>query len=127
MGNIKTNHIFSCTDNGTQITIGKSNLEKRQEYVLNLRKRGTWDGVTRAQLIEHVDKVLKTIQCVGLNRYKIVEMYKNYRPNVPIEYHSDLLYMEPSEEVWSKVKVEKTERSEFRANLKAKKCVEGAH
>ncbi len=53
--------------------------------------------------------MLKPIQCVGLNRYKIVEMYKNYRPNVPIEYHSDLMYAEPSEEVWSKVKVEKTE------------------
>ena len=31
------------------------------------------------------------------------------------------MYEELSEEVWSKVKVEKTERSEFRANLKAKK------
>ncbi len=121
LGNIKTNHIFSCTDNGTQITIRQSNLDKHQEYVLNLWKRGTWDGVTQAQLIEHADKVLKPIQCVGLNPYKFVEMYKNYRLNVPIKYHSDLMYAEPSEEVWSKVKVEKTERSEFRANLKAKK------
>ncbi len=31
------------------------------------------------------------------------------------------MYVEPSEEVWSKVKVEKTERSEFWANMKAKK------
>ncbi len=55
--------------------------------------------------IEHADKVMKPIQCVGLNPYKIVEMYKNYRPNVPIEYHSDLMYAELGEEVWSKVKV----------------------
>jgi hypothetical protein len=47
----------------------------------------------------------------------------NYRPNVPIEYHADVLNEEPSPEVWSKVKVEKTDRSEFRANLKAKKYV----
>jgi hypothetical protein len=129
LGNIKTNHIFSCTDNGTPITIRQSNLNEHQEYVLNLWKRGTWDGVTRAQLIEHADKVLKPIQCVGLNPYKIEEMYKNYnRPNVPIEYHSDLMYAEPSEEVWSKVKVEKTERSEFRAkNLKAKKYAGKEH
>ncbi len=120
-GNIKTNHIFSCTDDGMHITICKSNLEEHQEYVLNLWKRGTWDGVTWAWLIEHVEKVLKPIQCVGLSLYKIVEMYKNYRPNIPIEYHSDVMYVEPSEEVWSKVKVEKTERSEFRANLKVKK------
>jgi hypothetical protein len=37
------------------------------------------------------------------------------------------MYAEPSEEVWSKVKVEKTERSEFRANLKAKKYAGKEH
>jgi hypothetical protein len=95
-GNIKTNHIFFCTDNGMQITIRQSNLKEHHEYVLNLRRRGTWDGVTRAQLIEHADKVLKPIQCVGLNPYKIVEMYKNYRPNVPVEYHSDVMYADLS-------------------------------
>ncbi len=56
-----------------------------------------------------------------LNPYKIVEMYKNYRPNVPVEYQLDVIYAEPSEEMWAKVKVEKMERSKFRANLKAKK------
>ncbi len=69
---------------------------------------------------------MKPIQCVGLNPYKIVEMYKNYR-HVPIECHSDLMYTEPREEVWSKMKVEKTERSEFRANLKAKKYAGKEH
>jgi hypothetical protein len=48
-------------------------------------------------------------------------MYKNYRLNIPIEYHSDVMFAEPSEEVWWKVKVEKTERLEFSANLKTKK------
>jgi hypothetical protein len=55
------------------------------------------------------------------------DVYENYRPNVPIEYHSDLMYAEPSEEVWLKVKVEKTERSEFRTNLKAKKYAGKEH
>jgi len=36
-------------------------------------------------------------------------------------FHSDELYAEPSPDVWSKVKVEKMDRSEFRVNLKAKK------
>ncbi len=67
---------------------------------------------------------MKPIECVGLNSYKIVEMYKNYRPNISIEYHSDVMYVEPSEEVWLKVKVEKTERLEFRANLREKKYAE---
>ncbi len=37
------------------------------------------------------------------------------------------MYGEPSEEVWSKVKVEETERLEFRANLKAKKYAGKEH
>ncbi len=74
MGNTQTNYIFSCTDGGTQITVWQSNLEEHQEYVLNLWKRGIWDGVIQAQSIEHANKVLKPIQCVGLNPYKIVEM-----------------------------------------------------
>ena len=56
--------------------------------------------------------------------YKMVETFKNYHPVVPLEYHADVLYENPSPEVWSKVKVEKTDRSEFRANLKAKKYAE---
>ncbi len=32
MGNIKTNHIFTCTDNGKLITIQQSNLKEHQEY-----------------------------------------------------------------------------------------------
>ncbi len=120
-GNKKTNHLFSCKDNGMQIMIRQIILEEHQEYVLNLWKRGTWDGVTQAQLVEHAEKVLKPIKCVGLNPCKIVEMYENYRPNIPIEYHSDVMYAEPSDEVWSKVKVEKMERSDFRANLREKK------
>jgi hypothetical protein len=48
-----------------------------------------------------------------MNPYKIVEMWKNYIPNIPIEYHSNNLYAEPSEEVWAKVKTEKIDRSKF--------------
>jgi hypothetical protein len=48
-------------------------------------------------------------------------MWKNYRPNTPVEYHLDKLYAELSKEMWEKVKTEKTDRSEFQATLKAKK------
>jgi hypothetical protein len=51
-------------------------------------------------------------------------MFKNYRLNIPVEYHSDELYAEPSEEVWAEVKTEKSDSSEFRVILKAKKYVE---
>jgi len=120
-GNIKQNHIFSCIDDdGTEMTIRESNLVEHREFLVRLRKK-YWKTADRTELCEYAEGVLKPIPCVGLNPYKMVEMWKNYRPNVPIEYHADVLYEEPSPEVWSKVKVEKTDRSEFRANLKAKK------
>ena len=58
---------------------------------------------------------------IGLNPYKMVEMFSKYRPVVPVEFHSDELYAEPSSEVYAKVKMEKSERSEFRARLKETK------
>ena len=100
--------------------IRKSNLVEHQEYILRIWKKN-WAKVGRTEMIEYAEKVLKPIKCVGLNSYKMVEMFKNYRPVVPVEFHLDELYAEPSPEVWSKVKVEKMDRSEFRANLKAKK------
>ncbi len=88
-------------------------------------ERGTWNGITHSDIAEHLEFVLVPITCAGMNPYKIVEMWKNYRPNVPIEYHlDDLLYAEPSEEVWAKVKMEKTDRSQFWATLKVKKYAE---
>ncbi len=39
----------------------------------------------------------------------------------PDEFHSNALYAEPTADEWSKVKVERGDRSEFRAAQKAKK------
>jgi hypothetical protein len=120
-GQIKQNHIFSCEDDGSEMMIRKSNLVEHQEYILPIRKKN-WATVGRTEMIVYAEKVLKPIfKCVGLDPYKMVEMFKNYCPVVPVEFHSDELYAEPSPEVLSKVKVEKTDRSEFRANLKANK------
>ena len=118
---IKQNHICACVDDdGFEMRYRESNLREHQELIVRPRKKH-WKDADRTELIEYAEQVLKPIPCVGLNPYKMVEMYKNYRPVVPVEYHADVLYENPSPEVWSKVKVEKTDRSEFRANLKAKK------
>ncbi len=66
---------------------------------------------------------LKVLKCIGLNPYNAVEMWKNYCPVVPPEFHNNWFYAEPTVEQWSKVKVEKLDRSEFWAALKAKKYV----
>ena len=106
------------------MTLRQSNLPEHQEFVLYLQKRGTWDGMTRSEIAEYSGEVLRPIAWKGMNPYKIVELWKNYRPNIPIEYHSDELYGEPSEEVLAKVKTEKIDRSEFWKTVKAKKYSE---
>ena len=63
-----------------------------------------------AELKSYSETVLVPIKCVGY-----------YRPNIPMEYHSNELYAEPSAEVKAKVKDEKSDGTEFRAALKAKK------
>ena len=51
-------------------------------------------------------------------------MWKNYRPNILMEFQSNELYAEPSAEVKAKVKDEKSDQPEFRVALKAKKHAE---
>ena len=112
-GIIKKNHTFSCVDE-LQMRLRQSNPEEHNELVFNLRKRST-SKLSHAEIAE--------ISYDGLNPYKAVEMFTKYRPNIPVQFQSDELYAEPSAEVWAKVKKEKIDRSEFRAQLKADKYV----
>jgi hypothetical protein len=121
-GIVKKNHIFSCMDDGLQMRLRQSNLEEHNELVFNLRK-GSTSKLSRAEIAEISNSLLVTITNDGLNPYKAVEMFTKYRPNIPVQFQSDELYAEPSAEVWAKVKKEKIDRSEFRAQLKADKYV----
>ena len=58
----------------------------------------------------------------GLNPYKMVEMWKNYCPNIPVEFQNNELYAKPDKKVLAMVKDEKSYRSEVRAKLKAEKA-----
>jgi hypothetical protein len=42
-GNIKKNHIFTCNDDKAQMITRQSDLDEHCEYVVYLRKRGTWE------------------------------------------------------------------------------------
>ena len=79
--------------------------------------------MSRTEIANTSNCVLVPIHYAGLNPYKAVEMFQKYRPVVPEDFHSDDLYAEPSAEVWAKVKKEKIDQSEFRAQLKADKYV----
>jgi len=120
-GKVKKNHIFSCNDDGSTMILRQSNLAEHPETVHKLRNTKTWKFQNFREFFEYSGNMLRPVRCLGLNPYKAVEMWKNYRPNVPDEYHSNWLYSEPSAEVKGKVKDERGDRSEFRAALKAKK------
>ena len=64
---------------------------------------------------------MRTLEWEGINPYKVYELFKNFRPYVPVEFQSDPMYAEPSPEVLAKVKAEKVDRKEFGATTKRKK------
>ena len=47
-GHIKQNHIFSCEDDGCEMTIRKSNLAEHQEFILRIWKKN-WETVGRTE------------------------------------------------------------------------------
>ena len=125
-GKVKIIHIFSCnSDNPLSMALDlrKSNLPEHTVDVHNVSKVRAWRFNGPAEVCAHSEKHLKGVRCMGLNPYKVVEMWKNYRPNVPDENHNNALYAKPTADEWSKVKVERGDRSEFRAAQKAKKYV----
>jgi hypothetical protein len=124
-GMIKQNHIFSCCDdndamNAATIQLRECNLD---EYpIVNHRAlKRSYKFNSLREFREHCIPLLLVMKCLGLNPYKAVEMWKNYRPIIPIEFHDDILYMEPDATIMSKVKDEKLFRAEARKVLKAKK------
>ena len=113
---IKKNHIFLCNNNGSRLIIWQQSWRAQGD---NSQSK-SWIFEAAAELKSYSDSVLVPIKCVRLNPYKIVEMWKNYRPNILLEFQSNELYAEPSAEVKDK----KSNWSEFRAALKAKMYAE---
>jgi hypothetical protein len=118
-GHIKQNHIFStAAHQGDEIRVRESVLQNEdnifkimKKYYLSLLYTGEGDCGRRMMMLEWE----------GINPYKVYELFKHYRPYVPVEYQLDPIYAEPSPEVLAKVKAEKVDRMEFRATLKKKK------
>ena len=47
------------------------------------------------------------LECLGLNPYKAVELWENYRPVIPVDFQNVALYAEPDTAIMAKVKDEK--------------------
>jgi hypothetical protein len=123
-GKIKQNHIFACGGDDDDmlpiIQLRESNLD--EHTIINhkvVKKSCKLSNV--GELRAHSILLLLVIKCLGLNPYKVVEMWKNYRPMIPVEFQGDELYAEPDASIKSKVKDEKMFRAESRKILKAKK------
>ena len=126
-GMIKQNHIFACgggdgDDNAMLpiIQLRESNLDEHP--IVNhkvVKKSCKLSNI--GELRAHSILKLLVIKCLGLNPYKVVEMWKNYRPMIPVEFQDDELYAEPDASIKAKVKDERMFRAESRKILKAKK------
>jgi hypothetical protein len=79
------------------------------------------NSLSNTQVEELAQRELTRLEFEGINPYKVYELFKHYRPYVPVEFQSDPMYAEPSPEQMAKVKAEKVDRKEFRATLKKKK------
>jgi hypothetical protein len=122
-GMVKQNHMFSCHDNGTNaiiIQIQESNLDEHKDVNHKAVKR-TKHFNSVDEFRAHCNLLLLVIKCLGLNPYKAMELWKNYHPVVPVDFHGDVLYVEPNAEIMSKVKDERMFRLENRKVLKTKK------
>ena len=121
-GIVKVNHIFSVSDDDPEVAfmnLRQSNLEDHSSSAHKIRKKSR--KLRSAVEVRAYSARLNRMHYVGMNPYKVVEMWKNYRPNVPPEFHDNILYIEPTAAQWAKVKVERLDRSEFRAANRLKK------
>ena len=121
-GKVKQNHIFSSSGDNLLpvIELRASNLDEHQITCFKASKKS--QNINSAvELKAHSSTLLLTIKCFGINPYKMVEIWMNYRPMVPMEFQDNELYAKPDAKVMANVKDKKVYRAESRAVLKAKK------
>ncbi len=118
-GQIKQNHIFS-SGQGNELRVQESVLPQHKESIISIMQRQFFD-LSYRQAVEIAESKLRTLEWEGVNPYRVYELFKNFRPYVPVEFHLDPMYAKPSPEVLAKVKAEKLDRKEFWATLKKKK------
>jgi hypothetical protein len=115
---VKQNHNFSCSNNCLLpiISLQESNLDEHQVSNHAVSKK-TQKFNNAVELVAHLSTLLLPINCLGLNPYKKVEMWKNYRPMVPIEFQDDSMYSKPDAKTMAKVKDKKIYQVETRVVL----------
>ena len=118
-GMIKQNHIFACIDDD-KMFLRESNLEEHKVHPHKMSKRGR--VMNRVDLLAYTNLNLGLVSNVGINPYKQVELWKNYREYVDPDVQDDELYKEPPAKIMAMVKEEKVTRSTFTKGIKAAKA-----
>ena len=99
-GQVKINHIlFLCSGDdplAMALAMWRSNLPEHPALTHIASKVRLRKFNCPAEVRAHSVAKLKVLKCMGLNPYKAVEMWKNYRPVVPLEFHDNWLYVEPT-------------------------------
>lgn len=110
--------MFQCSEDD-RMDLRESGMAEHKISKHKCWKKGHY--MSAAELKGYLQGNLTSVECVGINPYKQVEMHFKYGPQVPEEYRKNELYCEPDSKVMSLVKVERSERSVFRAKLKETK------
>jgi hypothetical protein len=118
-GKVKQNHIFACLDDDKMI-LRESNLEQHVTSNFKLSRKGRAMNATNLQA--YTLRELIGVECAGLNPYKMVELWKNYRPHVDPNCWKNILYRKPDDKVLALVKSERSEQSVFWEKLKVAKA-----
>jgi len=116
---IKQNHIFSCQVED-RMYLRESNVTEHTTKTHKCSKKGRHMTTTDLRVFS-LGPALVNVHCIGINPYKMVELHFKYCMHVPIKYQNNILYARPDDQVMSLVKLEKSERSTFRAQLKRTK------
>jgi len=147
---INQNHVFSCGSmedaqgcelgSDFKISLLRSFREADKAAAVipqKCRKRNWWTALPERNHANEAEASLKRVDDLkemcgdpdkltvvkppGLNPYKVVEMWSNFRPLVPLDKKDDVLYREPTVEEWAVVKKEKRMNKEKKVEVKKMK------
>ena len=122
---VKINHIFEASheadgDNNELIMeLRESALAQHKAKPFNLlpvKYRGVGN---RARKIRDAERGnLRRIKAPGINIYKLVELWKEFRALIPFEFRDDPYYAQPDQAILDAVSDEKRSRKDFNEHLK---------
>ena len=114
-GKVNVNHIFSVSGDDPEVAfvnLHQSNLKEHSNPAHKISKKSRKLSIC----VPEADAL-----CGDEPVQSRQNIWKNYHPNVPPEFYDNELYIEPTAVQWAKVKVERLDRSEFRAVNRLKK------